>query len=112
MLQGEPAFKPVTIGTMPENKEQPCPRVSQRTTKGIAPKRFCLRAEAKNIQEPASWEDVLQLPLREKNKWIQAAQEEIQSMEQHKVWQLVDLPAGKKAITVKWVFKVKLDAQG
>ncbi|XP_021739725.1 uncharacterized protein LOC110706125 [Chenopodium quinoa] len=37
---------------------------------------------------------------------------EILALEQNNTWKLVDLPAGKKPIGCKWVYKVKLKADG
>ncbi|GAU17221.1 hypothetical protein TSUD_324240 [Trifolium subterraneum] len=45
-------------------------------------------------------------------KWINAMTEEMDSIEKNDIWSLVDLPRGKKAIDVKWMFKVKLYTQG
>ncbi|GAU34193.1 hypothetical protein TSUD_162940 [Trifolium subterraneum] len=45
-------------------------------------------------------------------KWINAMIEELDSIEKNDTWSLVDLPHGKKAIDVKWVFKVKVNTQG
>ncbi|GJV01151.1 putative ribonuclease H-like domain-containing protein [Tanacetum coccineum] len=41
--------------------------------------------------------------------WIEAMQEELLQFELQKVWTLVDLPNGKRAIGTKWVFKNKKD---
>eukprot|EP00253_Pinus_taeda_P023909 PITA_23909 len=38
--------------------------------------------------------------------------EEIGAIEKSKTWELVDLPEGKKAIGVKWVYKTKSNAEG
>ncbi|GAU50018.1 hypothetical protein TSUD_331710 [Trifolium subterraneum] len=45
-------------------------------------------------------------------KWLNAMNEEIESIERNNTWELVDLPHGKKAIGVKWVYKVKLNPKG
>ena len=37
---------------------------------------------------------------------------EMESLKKHDVWELVDLPPGKKAIGSKWVYKVKTNADG
>ena len=37
---------------------------------------------------------------------------EIDAIEHNKTWQLTELPAGHKAIGLKWVFKLKKDADG
>ncbi|GKA74774.1 putative ribonuclease H-like domain-containing protein [Tanacetum coccineum] len=44
--------------------------------------------------------------------WIEAMQEELLKFELQKVWTLVDLPNGKRAIGTKWVFKNKKDKRG
>ncbi|GJT70325.1 putative ribonuclease H-like domain-containing protein [Tanacetum coccineum] len=41
--------------------------------------------------------------------WVEALQEELLQFKLQKVWILVDLPSGKKAIGTKWVFKNKRD---
>jgi hypothetical protein len=36
-------------------------------------------------------------------------QQEMNAVERNRTWELVDLPAGHRAITLKWVFKLKKD---
>ena len=43
------------------------------------------------------------------DKWLEAAKSKMDCMSQNKVWTLVDLPNGVKAIECKWVFKKKID---
>jgi hypothetical protein len=38
--------------------------------------------------------------------------QELQSVEKNKMWELADLPAGHRPITLKWVFKLKKDKNG
>jgi len=38
--------------------------------------------------------------------------DEIKAVIQNKTWELAELPPGKKAISLKWIFKVKRDAKG
>jgi hypothetical protein len=45
-------------------------------------------------------------------KWKQAMIEELASIEKNQTWELVELPPNKKAIQVKWVFKLKLNPDG
>ena len=87
-------------------------RRSQRINKGQPPERLSLKAETVSSKEPSTWEEVMKLQDREKGKWIVAAKEEMGSLLKHDVWELADLPAGKRAISCKWVFKEKLDAKG
>ncbi|GJT39418.1 putative ribonuclease H-like domain-containing protein [Tanacetum coccineum] len=44
--------------------------------------------------------------------WIEAMQEELLQFQLQKVWTLVNLPSGKKAIGTKWVFRNKKDERG
>ncbi|GJX29688.1 hypothetical protein Tco_0237767 [Tanacetum coccineum] len=44
--------------------------------------------------------------------WIEAMQEELLQFKIQKVWVLVDLPYGKKAIGTKWVYRNKKDERG
>ncbi|KAK8944130.1 hypothetical protein KSP39_PZI007676 [Platanthera zijinensis] len=46
------------------------------------------------------------------HKWVEAMNDEIKSMEENKVWELVDLPEGTKPVGCKWIFKTKRDASG
>jgi hypothetical protein len=44
--------------------------------------------------------------------WVQAMNQEIDSIEKNKTWDLVDFPSHKKSIGVKWVYKTKLNEKG
>jgi hypothetical protein len=39
--------------------------------------------------------------------WRTAMQLEMDAVEQNRTWELADLPRGHRAITLKWVFKLK-----
>ncbi|XP_074298256.1 uncharacterized protein LOC141629094 [Silene latifolia] len=45
-------------------------------------------------------------------KWLIAMKEEMKSMDDNKVWDLVVLPEGSKAVGSKWVYKTKRDSKG
>ncbi|CAJ2633078.1 unnamed protein product [Trifolium pratense] len=45
-------------------------------------------------------------------KWRCAMKEELDSIESNQTWELVDLPQRKKAIDVKWVYKLKVNSKG
>lgn len=45
-------------------------------------------------------------------KWIDAMHDELKSMKQNEVWDLVELPEGCKQVGCKWVFKTKCDSNG
>jgi hypothetical protein len=44
--------------------------------------------------------------------WRVAMQSEIDAVEKNRTWELADLPRGHRAITLKWVFKLKRDEAG
>nr|GEV61734.1 hypothetical protein [Tanacetum cinerariifolium] len=44
--------------------------------------------------------------------WVEAMQDELLQFSLQKVWRLVDLPFGKKAIGTKWVYRNKKDERG
>ncbi|GKA65154.1 putative ribonuclease H-like domain-containing protein, partial [Tanacetum coccineum] len=48
----------------------------------------------------------------EDESWVDAMQKELLQFEIQKVWVLVDLPYGKKAISTKWVYRNKKDERG
>jgi len=43
-------------------------------------------------------------------KWLDSMKEELKSMTQNGVWDLVELPEGCKRVRCKWVFKTKRDS--
>nr|GEX72046.1 hypothetical protein [Tanacetum cinerariifolium] len=45
-------------------------------------------------------------------KWRQAMEEEIKSIEKNDTWELKTLPKGQQAIGVKWVYKAKKNGKG
>lgn len=44
--------------------------------------------------------------------WRRAMTQEMESFEKHRTWELVDLPPGQKVIGLKWIYKLKRDADG
>ena len=60
--------------------------------------------------EPACIDDVLQSP--KKDKWINAMEQELKSLKENKVWELVELPKDQKIIGSKWVYKLKSGPDG
>ena len=43
------------------------------------------------------------------NKWIPSMEEEMQSLREHQVWELVDLPEGRTPIKCRWRYVIKRD---
>lgn len=47
----------------------------------------------------------------EKDLWLQAMKEGMQSLHKNQTWILVDRPAKGKIVTCKWIFKKKLEGE-
>ena len=60
-----------------------------------------------HLHEPVTYKKAANSP-----HWVQALQTEITALQANNAWCEVDLPHGKRAISSKWVFKVKLKADG
>lgn len=60
-----------------------------------------------------SAEEPLSLAEAERNaRWWKAMKEELQAIEENQTWILTELPQDRRAIGLKWVFKVKKDENG
>jgi hypothetical protein len=47
----------------------------------------------------------------DRDKWISAMKEELESLHRHGTYKLTDLPSGRCAVGSKWVFKIKRDSE-
>ncbi|GJX03075.1 putative ribonuclease H-like domain-containing protein [Tanacetum coccineum] len=68
---------------------------------------FCLFTCFLSQEEPKKVVQALEDP-----SWIEAMQDELLQFKLQKVWTLVELPNGKRAIGTKWVFRNKKDERG
>nr|ABA96191.1 retrotransposon protein, putative, Ty1-copia subclass [Oryza sativa Japonica Group] len=66
---------------------------------------FSCAEQVENTLEPATYTEAVVSGDRE--KWISAMQEEMQSLEKNGTWELVHLPKQKKPVHCKWIFKRK-----
>ena len=90
-----------------ETVDNPEPPPRRSTRERRPPDYYGHQCNLSTIEEPKCVEDAL----REK-KWCDAMKAEIDSLHQHNVWDLVELPEGRKPVGSKWVFKVKTNADG
>ncbi|CAJ2671288.1 unnamed protein product [Trifolium pratense] len=112
---------------MPENDEQlveqhdpqenvgPTLRRSTRTKKSAIPSDYIayLQESDYNVGAENDPENFSQaMSCKESNLWYDAMKDEMNSMKNNNVWDLVELPNGMKAIGCKWVFKTKRDSLG
>ncbi|GJZ28544.1 retrovirus-related pol polyprotein from transposon TNT 1-94 [Tanacetum coccineum] len=68
---------------------------------------FCYYDAFLNAVEPKTYKDALT-----QSYWIEVMQEEINEFERLEVWELVPRPDKVMVITLKWIYKVKLDELG
>ena len=95
-------------------------RYPLREKRGVPPARYENLLDADEIEnigvfhtssaEPRNFQEAFKSPERE--KWMNAAETEMQSLRQHNTWKLVEPPSGKKIIGNRMAFKVKLDENG
>ncbi|GJY52448.1 ribonuclease H-like domain, reverse transcriptase, RNA-dependent DNA polymerase [Tanacetum coccineum] len=87
------------------------------TTSGGAPKRYHLLTDLyeecdellfiQDADEPTSY-----LTAAKDREWVKAIKDELDAIEKNQTWSLVDLPASRKPIGLKWVYKLKQDPSG
>ncbi|GKA69700.1 retrovirus-related pol polyprotein from transposon TNT 1-94, partial [Tanacetum coccineum] len=68
---------------------------------------FCYFDAFLSFVEPKTYKEALK-----ESCWIEAMQEELNEFERLEVWELVPRPDRVMIITLKWIFKVKLDELG
>ena len=68
---------------------------------------YGFRCNFSGVKEPMSVSDALT-----NQEWADAMKAEIDSLHDNSVWDLVQLPEGRKPVGSKWVFKVKTNADG
>ncbi|CAI7876408.1 unnamed protein product [Closterium sp. NIES-53] len=94
-----------------EEEEEEVQQVSER-----APTLPSRTTSAPRIRvTPQQRQGIMSLQLRKKEgakEWKKAMESELKSIEENGTWELVELPEGCKAITSKWLFKIKSDADG
>ncbi|CAI7806330.1 unnamed protein product [Closterium sp. NIES-53] len=71
---------------------------------------FAFFSPVEMLGEAASLKEALESSHAE--EWKNAMESELKSIEENGMWELVELPEGCNAITSKWLFKIKSDADG
>ena len=59
-------------------------------------------------KDPISFSQTLESV--DSTKWMNAMKDELKSMDQNEVWDLVELPEGYKKVGCKWDYKTKRDS--
>ncbi|CAI7749253.1 unnamed protein product [Closterium sp. NIES-53] len=68
------------------------------------------KEERRGKGEPATLKEAFESSDAE--EWKKAMESELKRIEENGTWELVELPEGRNAITSKWLFKIKCDADG
>ena len=55
---------------------------------------------------PKYFKDVLKIRKKDQEPWMTAMKEEIKSLHERKVWDLIDLPKGHQTVKGRWVYTV------
>ena len=66
-----------------------------------------------NTSSPREWtfRDILRMPNKLQEEWKKACLEQLESLRKQQVFELIDLPHGRKAIKNRWVFDIKTDGR-
>ena len=81
--------------------------VDRLTYDGMTAIHYAYMVKVLEVPEPTIFEDAMG-----NAEWESAMDEEMDALDANKTWELVDLPAGKKPIGCKWVYKVKRNSDG
>ncbi|GJT96176.1 retrovirus-related pol polyprotein from transposon TNT 1-94 [Tanacetum coccineum] len=98
----DPVSKPKIIKSISANNKEPMAPNSEHVTKWTKDHPL-----DNIIVEPKNYKDALTQAC-----WIEAMQEELNEFECLEVWELVPRPDKVMVITLKWIYKVKLDELG
>ncbi|GKB24588.1 retrovirus-related pol polyprotein from transposon TNT 1-94 [Tanacetum coccineum] len=102
--------------TPPTSIDCPAPKViapidevvaSEPAASTDSPSSTTIDQDAPSPIEPKNYEDALTQVC-----WIEAMQEELHEFDRLEVWELVQCPDKVMIITLKWIYKVKLDEMG
>lgn len=90
-----------------ETADAPTPPLRRSECERRQPIFYGYQCNLTHANEPKSVGDALNSP-----EWFDAMEAEIDSLHDHDIWELVELPEGQKLVGSKWVFKVKRNADG
>ena len=98
------------VETVTGNDSETVPRRSERQRKPPDFYGIRVNVSSEKPSEPVTIEEAT--ACSEKAEWMQAIETEMKSLKENDVWELVELPTGRKTVGSKWVYKVKTGAHG
>lgn len=93
-----------------DSEGQPQPRRSERIRNRFMQYISGYSANLNEPREPLTYAEIDKRS--DKELWMKAIDEELKSMNENRVWELVPHPPNVKLLKSKWVFRVKEDANG
>ena len=69
-----------------------------------------LLPDTSNVRE-WTFRDILRMPTAQQKEWKDACREELEALRKRNVFEMVNLPPGRKAIKNRWVFDIKTDGR-
>nr|GFC18805.1 integrase, catalytic region, zinc finger, CCHC-type, peptidase aspartic, catalytic [Tanacetum cinerariifolium] len=102
-----PGYIDLTGSPSSTTVEQDAPSMSSTLLQLHEQALFCYYDAFLTSVEPKTYKEALT-----QSCWIEAMQEELNEFECLEVWELVPRPDQVMVITLKWIFKVKLDELG
>lgn len=109
-------IKPPTPEKLTPKVKKTATRTSTRVTRPPVPHYSAteqLKAQTHIIEigdEPQTWKEMVESP--EKDLWMKAAKEEMDSLTKMQTWELVPRTAIMSIVKSKWIFKIKYDGNG
>ncbi|GJY23649.1 ribonuclease H-like domain-containing protein [Tanacetum coccineum] len=73
----------------------------------LSPPNYCFISALNKSIEPTCYEEVVL-----DSNWIDAMNAKIEALNENQTWVIVDLPANRKAIGNKWIYKIKYKSNG
>ena len=70
---------------------------------------FLLALRAAKTHLPKTFKDVANLLADSKKRWLESCLEELKSLKDRGVYDVVDLPKGRRVVKNRWVFNIKPD---
>ena len=101
VVDQQPTPAQVTTLDVPETSCRRSSREKQKSTR-YSPNEYVLLTD---MGEPGDYDEAMQDTHRD--EWVEAMEDEMKSLHENDTYELVELPKGKKALTNKWIFRVK-----
>ena len=101
---------PVAEHSRPIHDRKQVVRYGVEEQLNIAEEVFASALCAAELEEPNTMREARKRP--DAKKWLQAAQDEMNSLLEHDTWSLTKPPSGRKIFGSKWIFKIKHDENG